>query len=109
MKALTREQVEARKGKAVRFLENVLDDPERADEVEAESIESYAERRGIQIVNPRRGKQIMATKQQLEQEIRELEDENEELNQRLDEVLDIVAPPEEEGQEEELEGEELGE
>ena len=49
MKALTRHQLQARKEKAVRFIRDVLDDPDRADEIEDESLEEYAERRKIQI------------------------------------------------------------
>ncbi len=50
-KTLTLEQVEARKEKASRFLRDVLDDPERAAEVEAESVEDYATRRGLTLKN----------------------------------------------------------
>ena len=103
MKRLTREQVEARKGKAVRFVEDVLGDSERADEIADESVESYAQRRRFEIINPQR-RRVVSTKQQLEEQIRELEEENEDLQGRLDEVLDIVAPAEEE--EEQQEGEE---
>ena len=53
MKSLTREQVEGRKEKAVRFVRDVLDDPDRADEIEDESVEDYAERRKFQIINPK--------------------------------------------------------
>jgi len=49
MKTLTRKQPEARKGQAVRFTRDVLDDPEGAAEIEDESPESYGERRRIQI------------------------------------------------------------
>ena len=51
-KELTREQVQSRKDKAVRFTENVLDDPDRADEIADESLEDYAERRGFTLTNP---------------------------------------------------------
>jgi hypothetical protein len=51
-KQLTREQVATRKAKAVRFLRDVLDDPDRAAEVEDESIESYAARRHFKLSNP---------------------------------------------------------
>ena len=56
-KALTRDQVEARKEKAVRFTRDVLDDPDRADEIEDESLEDYAARRKIKIINSRRTEQ----------------------------------------------------
>jgi len=44
----------------------------------------------------------MASKHELENQIRELEEENQELQGRLDEILDIVAPSEEEEDEEDL-------
>jgi hypothetical protein len=48
---LTRDQVADRKTKAVRFLRDVLDDPDRADEVSAESVEDYAARRRFVLSN----------------------------------------------------------
>jgi len=109
VKRLTRDQVEARKEKAVRFVQDVLDDPERASEIEDESVEDYAERRKFEIVNPTRRVNTVASKAELEQRIEELESENEELQSRLDEVLDIVAPPEDEVEEEDGEDDDLGE
>lgn len=95
MKTLSREQLEGRKEKAVRFVRDVLDDPDRADEIEDESLEDYAERRKIKIAeeNPR-GADAMPTKEELMQRIKELEDENDDLQDQLDQVADIVAPPE---------------
>ena len=90
MKALTRDQVESRKGKAVRFVRDVLGDDDQADEIAGESLEDYAERRKIEIVNPRRSN-TMPTNRELQERIRELEDENEELQDQLDAVADIVA------------------
>src|SRR5580704_14090540 len=52
MATKTLEQVEAMKAKASRFLEDVLGDDERAEEVESESPEEYAERKRITISNP---------------------------------------------------------
>jgi len=109
VKQLTREQVEGRKEKAARFVRDVLDDPDRADEIEDESIDDYAKRRKFQIINPGRRKNVMANKQELEERINELEEENEQLQSRLDEILDIVAPSEEEDEGEEGEDEDLGE
>ena len=51
-KQRTRAQVEASKAKAERFVRDVLEDGERADEIADESVESYAERRRFQMVNP---------------------------------------------------------
>src|ERR1035441_2958816 len=53
MKSLTREQLQTRKEQAVRFTQNVLGDSDRADEIADESLEDYAERRTIQLTNPR--------------------------------------------------------
>jgi hypothetical protein len=92
---LTRDQLEARKEKAMRFTRDVLGDPDRAEEIEGESLESYADRRKIQIINPKRRKGIMArgrTKADLEQEIANLQEENQELQDQLAAVADIVAP-----------------
>jgi hypothetical protein len=66
VKALTRDQLQSRKEKAVRFTRDVVGDPDRADEIEGESLENYAERRKIKLNNPR-SRKIMATlKEQLE-------------------------------------------
>ena len=100
MKALTRDQLQARKEKAVRFTRDVLGDPDRADEIADESLEDYAQRRKIQITNPpRRRNAIMATtksKAELEAEIADLQDENQELQEQLDTIADIVAPADDE-------------
>lgn len=101
MKALTREQLQSRKDKAVRFVRDVLDDPERASEIEDEDLESYADRHRIQPTNPRKRDESMAggngrTKQDLLDEIDELQQANQDLQDQLDAIADIVAPPEEE-------------
>jgi tRNA(Ile)-lysidine synthase TilS/MesJ len=95
---LTRAQVGGRKEKAARFVRDVLDDPERAAEIEDEDIEDYAARRKIQIIeNPSRGGICMPkpTRSELEERIRQLEEENDELQDQLDQIADIAAPPEE--------------
>ena len=74
---LIREQLQGRKDKAVRFVQNVLQDPDRADEIADESLERYAERRKITLANPVRRDAIMATKQEL-----------------LDQIADLVLAPE---------------
>ena len=90
-KTLTRKQLEGRKEKAARFVRDVLEDSERADEIEDESLEHYAERRKIHMVNPGRTP-IMATKEDLKDRIRELEEENDDLQDQLDKIADIAAP-----------------
>jgi hypothetical protein len=101
VKSLTREQVQSRKDKAVRFLEDVLDDPERAAEVEDEDVEDYAARRHIQLINSGRTRSMAnggdsRTKQDLLDEIDDLQQENQDLQDQLDAIADIVVAPEEE-------------
>ncbi len=110
MKGLTREQLAKRKEKAVRFVRDVRQDDELADEIEDESLEDYAEHRRIQLVNPsariprkspdilerRTNTMAVPTRHELQERISELEEENEELQSRLDEIADLVAPEEEE-------------
>ena len=90
-KTLTRAQVKSRKEKAARFVRDVLGDSVRAEEIDDESLEDYAERRKINMrVNPHGGH--MATKEELEARIRELEEENDDLQNQLDKIADIAAP-----------------
>jgi len=95
MKHLTREQVEKRKAQAVRFTRHVVGDPDRADEIDSETLESYAERRKIQLTNPKRGTAMKSRKQLLDENA-DLTEECESLQDRLDDILDIAAPEEEE-------------
>jgi hypothetical protein len=81
VKSLTREQLQSRKDKAVRFVRDVLDDPDGADEIEDEDLEDYADRRHIELVNPRRTESMAnggngRTKQDLLDEITDLQAEN---------------------------------
>ena len=107
-KTLTREQLIARKGKAARFVRDVLGDPERADEITGESLDDYAARRRIQITNPKRRDVTMPRKTVedyradiagLKDQIADLEEENEGLQEQLDDISEILAPEEEEGDE----------
>jgi cell shape-determining protein MreC len=95
MKTLTPQQLEQRKQQAVRFVRDVLQDPDRAGEIADESVEDYAERRRIKIQNPLR-RFSMPSKRQLEERVRELEEENEDLNDRLDQITDLATPEEDE-------------
>ena len=101
---LSREQIEARKEKAARFVRDVLDDPDRADEIADESLEYYAERRKFEITNPKR-RAIMPRKSvedyrdevaDLKAQIADLEEENEGLQEQLDGISEILSPEEEE-------------
>lgn len=101
MKTLTRKQLESRKAKAVRFTRDVLGDDDRADEIESESVENYAERKGIRVVNPEGGgKMAGQTRRELLERVEQLEDENAELQSQLDEITDIVSPGEDEEEDE---------
>jgi hypothetical protein len=91
VKQLTREQVAGRKEKAERFVRNVLHEDERADEIAAEDVEDYADRRHFEIVNPAKRRNVeMASNKELQQRITELEDENADLNDRLDSIAELV-------------------
>jgi hypothetical protein len=106
-KTLTHDQLQSRKEQAVRFVRDVLNDPDRAEEIEDESLDDYAERRKITITNPFiRRRELMSTlktKAELEAEIADLQEENQELQDRLDAVADLVTGEDEEEEEEEEE------
>jgi predicted RNase H-like nuclease (RuvC/YqgF family) len=85
----------------------VIGDSGRAEEIEGEGLDEYAERRNIQLVNDGR-RNPMAKKSiedyraevtDLKQQIRDLEDENQTLNDKLDNIADVLEP-EEVGEEE---------
>lgn len=96
---MTPEEAEAYQQRAIQGLENLGLEAE-ADDVADLSATEYVESKGIQIVEQNlKRRMIMPTKEQLQQEIDELREENEGLQSRLDEVLDIVAPPEDEDEE----------
>jgi len=104
---LSREQLQARKEKAVRFVRDVLDDPDRAGEIADERLEDYAQRRRFEITNPRR-RAIMPRKTiedyraevaDLKEQIGELEEENEGLQEQLDGISEILSPEEEDEEE----------
>lgn len=98
MKTLTRKQLQARKAQAVRFTRDVLGDDDRVGEIEDESLEDYAERRHIQMVNPKGAKKMaVKTRRDLIDQIKELEEENESLQDRLQEIADLAGESEEEG------------
>ena len=89
-------------------MRDVIGDDDRADEIADEDLEHYAARRKIDILdNPHRRNRAMPSNKELQQRVRELEDENEELQDQLDAVADIVAPADEE--DEGPEGEEIDE
>lgn len=92
-KALTREQLQGRKEKAVRFTRDVIGDPERAEEIDRESIEDYADRKRIQLSNSKRRKNVPNFRKQikdLKQQIADLEEENEGLQEKLDDISELA-------------------
>jgi len=116
-KPWSQRQAAARKDQAEKFVRDVLEDDDRADEIADMSVEEYAAERGKELVpNPTRRKSMKrktSPEQQqprenpvekaletttkladenadLNRRIRELEKENESLQDKLDEVTDIV-------------------
>ena len=85
MKQLTREQAQAPKDAAVRFVDNALDDPDWADQIPDEDLEDWAARKKLQLINSRRN--VMPggngdngqTKQDLLDEVDDLQQENQDL------------------------------
>jgi len=94
--ALTADQVQAKKAKAVQFLRDVVGDDDKADEFEDMDLDEYADHKGITIIN--RGGTKMAngngdprTKAELLDELDQLQQENQDLQDSLNAVYDIVA------------------
>lgn len=96
-KSRTLEQVEAMGQKAIRFLENVVRDPDKVAEFEGMTPQEYAERKHIQIKNlsgiHREGKAMAnkPTRAHLEQYVEELEEQVSDLNERLDSISELAA------------------
>jgi len=97
-KTLTREQLQGRKDKAVRFVRDVQGDSQRAIEIEDESLDDYAARGRIELSNPGRERMhpmprktvddYRAEIDELKSDIQELEEENEGLQGQLDQIAD---------------------
>jgi hypothetical protein len=91
---MTFDQVASRKDKAERFVRDVLQDDDRADEIADESVESYADRKHYVISNPRRSTVANGngqTKQDLLDQIADLQDENDDLQDQLDAIQDVLS------------------
>lgn len=98
MKYLTREQLRGRKEKAVRFVRDVLGDPERAAEIAAEPLEAYAARRRIELLNPpreRRAENMPETKAGLQTQLEEAEEALAEIYSQAEDALDAELTREE--------------
>jgi hypothetical protein len=90
VKKLTRDQLQSRKEKAADFAANVLEDPDLADEIEAETLEEYAAHKRIEIINPMRRKHTMARTRnpKVKDELEEAEDTLQEVANLVSEALD---------------------
>jgi hypothetical protein len=94
-KTLTFDQAAERKRKAEAFVRDVLGDEDRADEISDEDVLDYANRRHFTIKNPplRKGNQTMAdtpTRQDLLDQIADLQDENDALCDQLTAIADVL-------------------
>ena len=101
-KIRTPERVARMQQKAVTFLRNVVGNDELADEIEDLSLEEYAERKRIRIQNRKGGERQMASKRELEEQVRELEERNGELEDALAAIGESVdsALPEDDSEDE---------
>ena len=86
----TLEQTETAKARAVRFAENVLEDSDLADELEALTLQQYADRKGIIITE--QGENRVANGNGDPRTKRELLDEIDDLNDQLSAINDILNP-----------------
>ncbi|MFN0112991.1 MAG: hypothetical protein ACKVZH_29375 [Blastocatellia bacterium] len=80
-KEMTLRQAETSRSRGIRFVRDVLEDDDRADELDDESLDDWADRKSVTIVeNPKtlkpktKEKLYMLTKQQLEDRVAELEE-----------------------------------
>ena len=99
VKSLTREQLKSRKDRAVQFVRDVLDDPDRAAEIEDKDLGGYADRRKMQLTNLGRTRRMAnggngRTNEDLLDELDALQRENQDLRDQLDAIADIVSGPE---------------
>lgn len=91
---MTYAQIASRKDKAERFVRDVLQDDDRADEISDESVEDYAARKHFVVSNPRsistmaNGNQ---SKQDLLDQIADLQEENDALHAQLDAIQDVLS------------------
>jgi len=90
----------------VRFAQNVLNDPGKADDIESEDLDDWIERKKITLVgNTGQRSPKMAsnengdprTKAELLDEIDQLQQDNQDLQDQLDAIADIVVPPDDTG------------
>lgn len=85
--------MERRQARAVAFVRDVVEDPALAAEIEALSVEEYAQRRGIPLQNPSGGKEIdmpRETREELVEQRDELLDALETAQGALDDAQDAI-------------------
>jgi hypothetical protein len=91
-------------------VDNVLGDPDRADEIDAESVEGYAQRKGLKISNSTRRNTSMAkanetrSNAELLDTIADLKEENDALQDKLDVISDLASIDEDEDDEDDVNG-----
>jgi hypothetical protein len=121
---LTRKQAQTKKDQGERFASNVLEDDDLADDIESESLEDWAERKGVILVDenpsprqrahsrnhqqPTQRRNFMPTKVELENRIAELEEELDGYADREAKILGALGiSPDDDSEDEDLEDEDL--
>jgi hypothetical protein len=94
-KILTISQAETAKRRAALFVDNVLDDPDRADDIEDESLEEWAQETGRTIRNPNKKKGTMPKTVTAIPTKADLQDTLDKVTDMLAEALDPVLTREE--------------
>ena len=83
-KSLTQDHVERRQARAVQFTRDVVGDPDLADEIEELSTEVYAERKRLQLANPKKRKEVKNNM------VRQTEQKLDELAQKVDSLIEAI-------------------
>lgn len=95
MKRWTAKRAATAHQRAVQAAENLLQDEDRADEIEAMTDEEYAESKGAEIVgNPKKStkeNKSMATLQELRTKVREQDEYIQDLEDRLSEISGMAS------------------
>lgn len=95
MKKWTAKQASTAHQRAVLAAENLLQDDDRADEIEAMTDEEYATSKGAEIVsNPKRSireRKPMATLRELRSQVREKDEYIQDLEDRLSEISGMAS------------------
>lgn len=86
----TREVMERRQAEAIRFARHMVHDLDLAEELEGLTVEEYAKRRGVRIIDRRRRSGLPNSRTELSQENRDLRIQVAELADTLDEIADLI-------------------